>query len=122
VTVALGTLLSVDDFTPRRIAALATQWAETIDHLLAVRVRQTAALSQEPFHAPRDLARRKRRERLLLVEGELGEMGLIVLECLDQGGGPIGTPEQGAEHAGAHRRRQRGHDLDERLADRRCLA
>ena len=82
---ALGALLLEDDLAANGVATFLEQWREAVEHLLAVGVGQPTALGEQHLGARGDVLVGVRRERLLLIEGQLGNLCLIVLEGVDQG-------------------------------------
>ncbi len=102
VLVALGALLLEDELASGGISPFLDQRGDPIDHLLAIRVREAAALRQQLLGSLGDLAVGMGGQGLFLVEGQLGEQGRVFFECRHDGRAPVGPAEQYPDHAGSH--------------------
>ena len=67
---------------------------EPIDHQLPIGVGKPAAMLEQLLGPRGDLAVGMGRQRLLLIESQLGEPGRVVLERLDERRDPVGPAQQ----------------------------
>src|SRR4051794_18043396 len=86
---ALGALSFKDQLAGSRVSLLLGQGTQLVEHLLPVWVWQTAAGLQEALSAARNLPVRMTRQRLFLVEGQIGELQFALLQSIQERSSPI---------------------------------